>query len=244
MEKVTAKSTNLSRKQVEYFDKFLITNSLLVMNGLENIFGLSIDSSDTRIEIASAVVKEHLEHLGSGTVYTMSSDLVGNLSGSVLLIIRAEDFKYLCEMMTPVLNLMFPEGADDGAENSSSPEAPPTGGTGQMSETAIQEHMMETLAEMGNVLIGVCTKAIFKVFQIKVHHSVTQVMKDTNQQSITQLLSSSAGSDKQYVIIENDFIAMEKPIKFWCLTSLVHESFQYILQQIEICEELDEEPGN
>ena len=237
----SASQSEFSQKQVEYFNKFLTTNSLLAMNGLENIFGLIIDSSDAKIEIVSAVTKEQLESLGSDTLYSISSNLVGKLTGSVLLVIRSEDFACLCEMMKPVLNLMFPEDTGDDTEDLASHKASKTGSVEHPGEVAFHEHMMETLAEMGNILIGLYTKALFKVFQIKVHHSVTQVLKDTEQQSIAQLLSSSADADQQHVIIENDFIAMDKPMKLWCLTSLAQDSFQHILQQIEVCEEQGEE---
>ena len=100
-------------------------------------------------------------------------------------------------------------------------------------ETAFHEQMMDTLAEMGNVLIGLYSKAIYRISDLNTDHSVPYALRDTDQQVIQRVLSSSEVSDQPYLVIENEFVIMDNPIKLWCVISPTQDSFQDILKRIE-----------
>ena len=229
-----AKQLSLTRKQSNSFDRFLVDGTGKALNALEVMFGLNIDSSDSTIEIATAVNSEILKHLGNGTLYIVSSAMVGDMQGSILLLMRSGDFKYLGEVMRPVLSLLFLSNidADLATLDSQKPDWMQDNGTGHTGDAAFNEQMMDTLAEMGNVLFGLYSKAIYKICALNTHHSVPKALKDPDQQAIQQVLSSSAAPDQLHMVIENEFVVMDRPIKLWCLISPTQESFQEILNRI------------
>ncbi len=230
-----AKQQSLTEKQLKSFDRFLVDGTRKALNALEVMFGLNIDSSDSTIEIAPAVNSETLKHLGNGTLYVVSSSLVGDLQGSMLLLMRSDDFKYLGEMMRPILSLLFLSAPDaDLSElDSRKPDWMQDNDTGSSGDTAFDEQMMDTLAEMGNVLFGLYTKAMCNICALNSHHSVPEASRDPEQRAIQKLLSSSEGKRQLRMIIENEFVMTGRPIKIWCLISPEQKSFQEILGRIE-----------
>ena len=226
---------SLTPNQVNSFDRLLLDGTGNALNALEVMFGLAIDSSDSTIEIAPAVTSENLKHLGPGTLYVVSSDMVGEMQGSLLLVMRSDDFDYLSEVMRPVLGLLFLSNPDtDLAElDSQRPGWMQEDGTKKMDDAVFQEQMMGTLAELGNVLFGLYTKAIYKICDLNTHHSVPKPVKDPDQKAIKQVLSSSKISDQLHLVFENEFVVVDRPIKLWCLISPTQASLEDILQRIE-----------
>ena len=230
-----AKQLSLTEKQINSFDRFLVVGTDQALQALELMFGLNIDSSDSSIEVVPAFNSQNLKRLGNGTLYIVSSTMAGDLQGSILLLMRSGDFKYLGEVMRPVLSLMFlsDTDADLATLDSQKPGWMQDNGSGNADDAAFYEQMMDTLAELGNVLIGLYTKAIYKIYALNTHHTLPEVLKDPDQRAMQQLLSSSAAPDQLHLVIENEFVVMDKPIKLWCLISPTQKSFHEILNRIE-----------
>jgi chemotaxis protein CheY-P-specific phosphatase CheC len=230
---------NLTEKQVISFDKFLADGTERALSALDNMFGLDIDSSDSSIEITPAVNSENLKHLGNGTLYTVSSAMVGELQGKILVLMRACDFKYLSKAMKPVLSLLFWTGTDDDLTIMDSLEQDwmEDDETEESEDEEFQKQMMDTLGEMANIFIGLYAKAIYKICHMSTHYSVPFAMKDTNQQIVQQVLWSPEVSDQLHLVIQNEFFVMDKPIRLWCLISPTQKSFRDILERIEHQEE-------
>jgi len=230
-----ANQQSFTTKQVNSFDQFLVDGTGKALNALEDMFGLNIDSSDSSIEIAPAVSNENLKHLGNGALYIVSSAMTGDLQGSILLVMRSDDFNYLCEAMRPVLSLLFLSNpdADLAVLDSQKPKWMQENSKEPSEDAAFKEQMMDTLAEIGNVFFGLYTKAIYRISDLNTHHSIPEVLKDTDQQLIKQVLSSSEKPDQLHLVIENEFVVVDRPIKLWCLISPTRASLADILKRIE-----------
>ena len=230
-----ANQQGLTPKQVDSFDRFLIEGTSSTLDALETMFGLNIDSSASNIEIAPQADIENLKHLGSGLLYVVSSSLVGDMQAKILLLMRLVDFEYLSEVMRPVLSLLFLCSPDSDLEqlNRQMLECVQDNDTRDSDEIVFHEQMMDTLVEMGNVLIGLYSKAIQNIYHLNTSHSLPFVLRDPDQRLIQRVMSSSEATDQSYLVIENEFVVMDRPIKLWCLISPTKESFQDILERIE-----------
>jgi chemotaxis protein CheY-P-specific phosphatase CheC len=226
---------NLTTKQLGSFDKVLMDGTGGALNTLEHMFGLDIDSSDSCIEIAPALQSENLKHLGSGTLYTVTSSMVGGLQGSVLLMMRSVDFKQLAKALRPVLTLLFlsREHVDLNLPKEQKPAWMKSKASKLVEDNDYHEQMMDALTEMANVFIGIYVKAIFNICKLNTHYSVPEALKDSKQQIIRAVVNSPEGSDRLHLVIENEFYVKNKPIKLWCLISPTRNSFREALEKIE-----------
>jgi len=236
---MNAQQISLTKKQINSFDRFLVDGTGNTLNALTGMFGLNIDSSNSTIEIASAVHSENLNRLGSGALYVVSSALLGDMQGSIVLLMRKCDFECLGDVMKPILNLLFLSSTDTDLAtlDNQKPDWMRNSSLNHSSDPVFHEQMMDTLSEMGNVIIGLYTKAIYKNYKLNTHHSLPKTLEDPDQQAFSQILSSSEVSEPLHMIIENEFIVMAKPIKLWCVISPTLESFQNMLNII------DSDPG-
>lgn len=234
-----ATPSNLTTKQVNSFDRLLVDGTEGALNALDALFGLDIESSDSCIEIAPAINSENLKDLGSGTLYTVSSAMLGDMQGKILLLLRPSDFKYLSKAMRPVLDLLFLSGTDTDltALDNQHKDCTQDNDAGSIGEADFDEQMIDTLSEMANIIIGLYTKAIYKICDLNTHYSVPKVLKDIDQQAIRQVLSSSEVSGQQHLVIQNEFFVMDRSIKLWLVISPTQKSFQKILKKIERQEE-------
>ena len=230
-----ANQLNLTDKQINSFNRFMLNGTGKTLDALETMFGLDVESSDSSIEITSAADSEFLKNLGNGPLYTVSSALAGDMQGSILLLMRSSDFDCLCEAMRPVLSLLYLSSPDVDLATLDHQKLGwmQDTGTQQTHDEIFHERMMDTLSEMGNVLIGLYSKAMFKICDLNAEHSIPYALRDPNQQVIQRVLSSPDVSDQSYLVIENEFIVMGRPLKLWCLISPTHDSFQHILERIE-----------
>ena len=230
-----ASQLSLTANQVNSFDNLLLDGTGNALKALEVMFELTIESSDSTLEIASAMASENLKHLGPGTLFIVSSDMMGDMQGRLLLVMRSDDFDYLSEVMRPVLSLLFLSNPDTGlAElDDQKPDWMQEDGAEPGDDVVFQEQMMDTLAELGNVLFGLYTKAISKICDLNTHHTVPEPLKVPGQQAMKQVLSSSQMPDQLHLVIENEFVVVDRPIKLWCLISPTRASLEDILQQIE-----------
>jgi len=225
----------ITAEQSDTFNKLLIDGTANTLIALETVFELSIDSSDSSIEVAPTVQNENLKHFGVGPLYVISSALTGDLNGSIVLVLRAADFNYLSELMRPVLSLLYLASSDIdlNVQDRDKPEWMTNEGAGQVDDLAYREHMMDALAEMGNVLIGLYIRSIFKICGLNSRHSVPLVMKDPHQTTIRRILYSSEERERLHLVIENELFLEDKPLKLWCLISPARDSFRDMLDGID-----------
>ncbi len=225
----------LSDDQVRAFDKFLFESTANMLSALETVFELSIDCSDSSIEIAAYANNQNLHHFGSGPLYIVSSALLGDVTGSAFLLMRADDFNHLSVVMKPVMSNLYPSGSgqDSSASVSEALEAAEDQESGQLDETIYRGQMMDALAEMGNILIGLNTKSIHRMCGLNSRHSVPLVMLDSSQRTTQSILSVAGGLTQLHMAIENEFFLNDKPIKLWCLISPTKDSFRKMLNGLD-----------
>ncbi|MBT8061071.1 MAG: hypothetical protein HKO64_00590 [Xanthomonadales bacterium] len=235
---------SLNEEQVSSFARFLMEGSDAALHALQNLFGLDIDSADASIEITPALSPDYVNNLGDQTLYTVSSAMVGELQGSMLLLMRSEDFQSLGDLMRPVLSLLFMSGEEPQQESPDNHRAGRTQATnpGTDSDTEFRAQMLDVLTEMGNVLIGLYTKAIYNIYSLNTHHSIPLVCTDESQETIRRFLTAKQPPDQMHLVIENEFTTMDHTITLWCLISPSSESFNSILNCIENHEELFSHP--
>lgn len=227
---------HLTTNQVISFDHFMLDSTANSLRALEIIFELSIGGSSSSIEIAPAAYNASLKNFGEGSLYIISSDLLGEVNGNIVLFLRADDFNYLSEVMKPAMSVLFMANPDENlaAADSQKPYWLQNHVTAYMDEDIYREHMMDTLAEMGNILIGLYSKSIYKICELNSHHSVPLVMKeDPEQETLRAILSASDEQEQQHLVIENEFYLNEEPITLWCLFSPTSESFRDMLNGID-----------
>jgi chemotaxis protein CheY-P-specific phosphatase CheC len=239
-----ANQLNLTEKQVNSFDRFLVDGTQKALSALDDMFGLDIECSDSCFEIASAIDSENLKHLGDEPLYTVSSAMVGDMRGRIFFVMRASDFKHLSKAMKPMLDLLFCADidADLTPTNSHANDQPEASGQWKTEEDLFHEQMMDTLSEMANVFIGLYTRAIHGISKLTAHYSVPYAIKDPNQEIIRHFLWAPEASEQLHLVIQNEFFMMNKPVKLWCLFSLERKSLARILRRIERLDELHPEP--
>lgn len=224
-----------TNEQASVFNRFLLEGTNNALNALESVFDLSVSCSESTIEVAPTIHNENLRHFSGEPLYIISSTLHGEVNGTIALFMRASDFKYLSEIMRPVLSLYFYVNSDDDLQelDHHQPDWMTKDAEDCMNDIAFKEQMMDVFAEMGNVLLGQYTRSIFKIYGLKTQHSVPRVIKDPRQEATRQLLFSSAEKTKFHIVIENEIIMDDKPINLWCLITPTPKSFMSILNVVK-----------
>lgn len=226
-----AHQLNLTEKQVNSFDRFLIDGTQKALSALDDMFGLDIECSDSCFEITPAVSSESLRHLGDEPLYTVSSAMVGDMQGRIFILMRASDFKHLSKAMKPTLELLF--CADNDADlTPASGHQEDNDGLNTEDDT-FHEQMMDTLSEMANVFIGLYARAIHGISKLNTHYSVPYAIKDPGQDIVRHFLWAPETSEQLHLVIQNEFFVQNKPIKLWCLFCPTRQSLQNILNRIE-----------
>ena len=230
-----APQLNLTEKQVNSFDRFLVDGTQKALSALDDMFGLDIECSDSCFEIAPAVSSESLKHLGDEPLYTVSSAMVGDMQGRIFVLMRASDFKHLSKAMKPTLDLLFCADIDadltptNGPANGQAKNA----GKWKTEDDLFQEQMMDTLSEMANVFIGLYARAICSISEMNTHYSVPFAIRDPEQEIVRHFLMAPADSNQFHLVIQNEFFVQGNPIKLWCLFCPTRQSLQNILNRIE-----------
>ena len=211
-----------------------MTSTSKLLELLEVIFMLHIDSSDSSIEITPPVDIEKIEHLNSGPLYVISSEMTGELQGSLHLLMGLSDFKNLGEAMKPILKLLFLSNPDANLVTleSEKPNWMHDNNESQMDDSVFDEQLMDALTEMGNSLFGIYTNAFYDTYDLYTHHSSFKSLRETDQQSIQQVLLSPGMLNKRHFVVENAFKVLNSHIRLWCLISPTQKSFQEILNRI------------
>ena len=234
----------LTSSQLDSFDEFLLDGTEHTLKALETVFELNIDCSNSSIEVAPTVQNRKLNKLGKGSYYVISSSLTGEVNGNIALFMHETDFKYFRKMMQPVLSLLFLSDSDlDLVElGSQMPDLTQNDNAGRASDTAYHAQMMDALAEMGNVLIGLYTKDIYKMCGLNTHHSVPEVMESIDQDIFQQVLLSLGEGDRSLIVIDNEIYLESRPVKLWCLISPARDSFRKILSGLDAQHETAAQP--
>lgn len=234
----------LTGEQVDSFDDFLLRGTTNTLTALETVFELNIDCSDSSIEIAPLDNNENLKHIGNGSLYLVSSSIVGEISGSIVLLMRAEDFNCLSVAMKPVMCKLFMPSSNSDSDssdvNGQQPEMSQDNVAIHMDETLYLKHMMDALAEMGNILIGLYSQSIYQVCGLNTHHSIPLVIKDPLQKTIQSVLAPAHGHEQHHLVVENEFYLAETSIKLWCIISPTDKSFWQMLSGIDRREGCDD----
>lgn len=215
--------TGITSNQWDFLNRFLVEASDKVFKALELMFELNISSSTSTIEISTAQNSEKLPHWSGETLYTVSSSLSGGFQGDIHLLLRSADFKYLSEALKPILSLIFfcSSDADLATLDSQKPlwMQEDNEQAGNSEDAAFHRQMMDTLTEIGNVVFGIYTKTIYQMCVLNSHHSAPDVLKKTQPTVVQQLLSPLAPQDQLHLTIENEFVVMNRPIRFLSLIS-------------------------
>lgn len=232
--KLIANQPSLTKNQIKYFDRFMVASTSRLLNVFETMVALEIDSSHSSLDIMPAVNIEKLEPLCSEPLFVISSEMMGELQGGLHLLMCSSDFKTMGEVMKPILKLLYLSDSDTDLTTleSQKPDWMKADQKPLKDDPTFHGRMMDALTELGNVLFGIYTKAIYLTFDLHTYHSLPESSRDTDQQYIQQILSSPALLYKQHLVIENEFSTLNKTIKLWCLISPKQESFQEILNRI------------
>jgi chemotaxis protein CheY-P-specific phosphatase CheC len=224
----------LTKNQFVFFDRFLVASTHKVLDVLETMFSLNIDGSDSGIRILPTDAIENMERLSSDPLFVISSNMTGEMQGSLKLVMPLSDFKDLGEALKPTLKLLFLSNpdADLSTLEDQTPHWMEDGKQSDSDDFAFLEQMIDTSTELGNVLFGIYTDAIYKVYDLHTRHSLPEFAITSDQQYISDMLSSSALLDKQHLVIENNFSLLNGHFGLWCLISPSKKSFQVMLDRV------------
>ena len=224
----------LNDRQSGTFDKFLMDGTHKVQRAIESMYELDIVQSSACIEIAPLDECLALRNIGHGSLYTISSNLLGEVKGDIHLLLRSTDFDCLADLLKPVLSILFLSDPDIDLRtlDSRKPVWMEEPGQSDLSDANFFEQLKDTMTEMGNVLIGLYTKAIFNKFALAAHHSLPRV-KLPNPESLYEILNPLAMSNGLVLAIENEFHFASGTVCLWCVISLAEGTFEELLKRIE-----------
>jgi chemotaxis protein CheY-P-specific phosphatase CheC len=231
-----AEPAKLTRAQANVFDRFLLEGTANTLRALETVFELNIDGSESTIEVAPTLQNENLRHFSGEPLYIISSTLDGEVDGSIALFMRASDFKYLSEVMRPLLSLCFyaNSDADLTALDHQKPDWMQKDDEDCVNDECYKKQMMDVFAEMGNVLLGQYTRSISNIYGLNAQHSVPLLTEDPQQLMTRKLLFSSGDKARFRIVIENEMILDDKPVMLWCLISPTADSFTQFLHGVHV----------
>ena len=212
----------------------MIASTHKILDVLETMFSLNIDGSDSGIKILPTDAIENMERLTSNPLVVISSNMTGEMQGSLKLVMPSSDFKDLGEALKPTLKLIFLSNpdADLSTLEDQTPHWMEDDKQSDSDDFAFLEQMIDTSTELGNVLFGIYTDAIYRVYDLHTRHSLPEFAIASDQQFIGDVLSSSALLDKQHLMIENNFSLLNGHFGLWCLISPSKESFQVMLDRV------------
>ena len=224
----------LSQNQIRTIDDFLVYGTHKAIEALELMFGLHIDNSHSTIEIASVRSSHNLHFLMSEDLHIVSSAMSGELNGHIVLLMRSSDYQSWCNMLRPVLNLLYLSNADKdlAALDRDKPDWLENGDA-CLHDESFKAAMTDALHELGNVLFGIYTRAISSVLHLEAVHSVPRTTLSPDGQILMRDTSQVDTMDQMQLIIQNDFTVGDTHLKLWCLISPTRETFEKMLQRID-----------
>lgn len=232
--KKTANDPGLTKNQLKYLDRFLVDSTCKILDVFETMFSLNIDGSDSSIKLLPAINIANVERLSLDPVFAISSKLTGEMRGSLTLLLNATDYKQLGEILKPTLRRLFLSNpdADLSIPENHLPEWMEEVEESTSDDSISFEQMMDASKELGNVIFGIYTDAIYRVFDLHTRHSMPEFSGNTNQQNIHEVLASQKLLDKRHFVIENEFTVLHRHFGLWCLISPSKKSLQVILERV------------
>jgi len=211
-----------------------VASTRQTLDVLENMFSLNIDSSDSGISILPSAKIKKIKDLSKNPLFVVSSKMRGEMWGSLTLLMSSSDFKNLGEALKPTLKLLFLSNpdADLSTLERQTPGWMKEGRRSHLDDDAFFERMVDTSTELGNVLFGIYTNAIYEVFDIHTHHSLPEFSPRAGKQHIQDILSSLKLLNKQHLVIQNNFTIFEKYFNLWCLISPSKRSLKTMLNRV------------
>lgn len=234
------RSPLLNEHQSHSFDRFLLGGTGKVLNALETMFELEVETSESLLEIVAANDSDALREVRNEWLYTVSSDLQGELEGSVQVLMRSTDIDHLAELLRPLLSLLFLSCPNTDLEtlDTAKPGWLDDQITAPMKDAEFRAQMLDMLTEMGNVLIGLYSRAMFELSTLSAHHSMPLVDWHANPGTLMELLGRNGTPEQLCLVIDNQFLIAGHPIHMWCVISLSPGSFRNLLQGIDACADL------
>ena len=234
IKKQTSNQLSISKNQLDYFDRFLVASTHRTLDVLETMFSLNIESSDSNIKILPTVDIQDLEPFGNESLFIISSEMTGEMQGSLKLLMCSKGFASLGKSLKSTLKLLFLSSpdADLSTLEDQIPEWMEEGQHPDSDDPVFLKLMTDTSTELGNILFGIYTDAIYSVFDLHTHHSLPVFSRDTQQQYIQGMLSSPDLLNKQHLVIQNDFTISGENFGLWCLISPAKKSLQVMLDRV------------
>jgi len=93
-------------------------------------------------------------------------------------------------------------------------------GIPNLGATDFHEQLMDAVAEMTNVSIGLYSQAIYNMCALNTHHSIPKLVRNPGPSSIQEVFTSLEILDQLLLVIENEFLFEDRPIHLWCVISL------------------------
>ncbi len=130
-------------------------------------------------------------------------------------------------MLKPVMGLMFlcnPEADLSTLDQRrprwmEEPELPP------MEDPEFQAQMLDALAEMGNVLVGVYSRVMYEMCARRTMHSLPQVTRNSDCDAVCLALEEVCPPEQHRLVIDNQFVIGGRLIHLWCVISLQPDCF-------------------
>jgi len=234
---------NLTQRQINCIDDFLVYGTQQAIEALEVMFGLPIDDSESTIEIATVRSSHNLHFLINEGLHIVSSAMSGELQGHIVLLMRASDYRRWCEVMRPVLALLYLSSTDeDLATLDRGKPSWMEDADADSKEESFQAAMRDALNEMGNVLFGIYTRAISKTLRLEAFHSVPRCTLSPGGRIVMEDTSNTDTLDQLQLVIQNDFHVMDQDLRIWCLISPTRDSFHHMMDTIDRPQE-ESSPG-
>ena len=225
----------LEKRRSLTLDRFLLTSTDKVLRALENMFEFDIEQSESLLEIAAVRQSDALRSVGDGQLYTVASELRGDLCGNAHILIRASDIDHLAEMLKPVMGLMFLSrpGADLlGLERNCpgwlrNPQHSP------IEDPEFRAQLLDALVEMGNVLFGVYSRGMYDISARRTTHTLPQVTCDIDRQAVYLALEEIGTAQQHRLVIDNAFRIGGRLVRLWFVICLRPDCFRTLMRGID-----------
>ena len=211
-----------------------MTSTRKTLEVLETMFALYIESSDSNIKIFPSAAFKDLEPLSGSKLFAISSEMTGEMQGSLSLLMSSQDFASLGEVLKPTLELLFLSDPDTDliSLKDQSPDWMIKGKQLDPDDAVFRKVMIDTSTELGNVLFGIYSDTIYEVFDLHTHHSLPEFSTGTSDHYIQKVYSSPEPMSEQHFLIQNDFTISQKHFTLWCLISPSKKSMHVMLDRV------------
>lgn len=212
------------------FGRLLLKGTENVLKTLENMFELDVPNAESLLQLATRSASGIPAIFGEGPFYTISSELNGDLAGRAMLLLDESDVEHLAGELMPVLSLMFL--SDPGVDLTGPEHSRPAwldDPAEALRDEEFRAQVMDALAELCNVVVGVYTRSIFEVSTQRVTHGLPVVGQDCDSQRVDRLLTIGATDEPTLMMIDNQILIANRFLRMWCVIVLDAESFRRLL---------------